>query len=168
MRYDRRMSAHPVDATQAPLPVLLSQAGEHARALLLQRLASPRLRHRHATVLLLLRQEGDLGQQALVERLGVDPSVLVGLLNDLEADDMVQRRRDPADRRRHIVVLSQRGAEEVDTIQAALGDIERTMFVGLDDDDRAQLRRILTAVLAGGSPSGDDCRPDPCADATLD
>src|SRR3954462_8708531 len=45
-------------------------------------------------------------QQALIDSIGVDPSKLVGLLNDLEAEGLIVRRRDPEDRRRHIVELS--------------------------------------------------------------
>jgi DNA-binding MarR family transcriptional regulator len=47
-------------------------------------------------------REGPLSQQALADRAGVDPTKLVGLLNDLEARHLVLRRRDSVDRRRHI------------------------------------------------------------------
>src|ERR1017187_6539251 len=42
-------------------------------------------------------------QQALSDGLCIDANYCVLLLNDLEADDLIKRRRDPADRRRHIV-----------------------------------------------------------------
>ena len=45
----------------------------------------------------------------MIEMIGVDPSKLVGLLNDLEAEGLIVRRRDPDDRRRHIVEVSKKG-----------------------------------------------------------
>src|SRR5436853_7892165 len=56
---------------------------------------------RHLQVLDELRQ-GPMSQQALADRVGADPTKLVGLLNDLEDRSLVLRRRDPVDRRRHI------------------------------------------------------------------
>jgi DNA-binding MarR family transcriptional regulator len=64
-------------------------------------------------------------QQALIETIGVDPSKLVGLLNDLEADGLIVRKRDQDDRRRHIVEVSAKGkarlAEGKKTAAAAPG-----------------------------------------------
>ena len=57
-------------------------------------------------------------QQALIDSIGVDPSKLVGMLNDLEAEGLIVRRRDPDDRRRHIVEVSKEG-------RARLGAAER-------------------------------------------
>ena len=54
---------------------------------------------RHLGVLLEVRAR-PTSQQALIDTIGVDPSKLVGLLNDLEADGLIVRRRDPEDRRR--------------------------------------------------------------------
>src|SRR4051794_18729233 len=65
---------------------------------------------RHNLVLMHL-VDGPMAQLALTETLGVDPSVLVSILNCLEAEGLAVRRRDPADRRRHIVELTERGAE---------------------------------------------------------
>lgn len=54
----------------------------------------------------------------------VDPSVLVALLNALEDRDLVRRRRDPADRRRHIVEITEAGASSVTKLDAAIGRVE--------------------------------------------
>src|SRR6266571_7640237 len=73
---------------------------------------------RHLQVLDELRQ-GPMSQQALADRVGVDPTKLVGLLNDLEGKGLVVRRRDPVDRRRHIVENSRAGVARVDAALAA-------------------------------------------------
>src|SRR5947199_8749659 len=71
-------------------------------------------------------------QQALIDSIGVDPSKLVGLLNDLEAEGLIVRRRDPEDRRRHIVELSKEGRARLGAGKQAASKVEDRLFVGLD------------------------------------
>ncbi|WP_169789714.1 MarR family winged helix-turn-helix transcriptional regulator [Actinoplanes subtropicus] len=143
------MTSLPSPDRGIPLPVLLSQAGELARELLQRQLASSRLRPRHAHVLLFLEHTGAAGQQDLLERLNVDASVLVGLLNDLEGDGMVKRRRDPADRRRHIVTISEQGRAAVAEVHSSIDRISDALFGSLSDADRGHLHRILVALTSG-------------------
>jgi DNA-binding MarR family transcriptional regulator len=112
---------------------------------------------RHVLVLDELRQ-APLTQQALADRVGVDPTKLVGLLNDLESQQLVLRRRDPDDRRRHIVEASQEGEARVDAALAAAAAVEDELLAALDGAQRAQLRELL--VLAAESSS----LSEPCAD----
>src|SRR3989449_10447349 len=76
-------------------------------------LAPGGLRPRHLIALKLLREEGPASQQGLTEALRLDPSNVVALLNELEERELITRRRDPSDRRRHIVEISPRGVEEL-------------------------------------------------------
>src|SRR5207244_8447276 len=71
------------------------------------------LRPRHLIALKLLSEQGPASQQALADSLSLDPSNVVGLLNELEERKLITRRRDSADRRRHIVELSPRGNKEL-------------------------------------------------------
>ncbi|MDI2126130.1 MarR family winged helix-turn-helix transcriptional regulator [Yinghuangia seranimata] len=87
--------------------------------------------------------DGPVSQKELIERLEVDPSVLVALLNDLEDGGLLQRRRDPADRRRHIVEITDSGRAALDTTDAALDELEAELFADLTASDLAALRRIL-------------------------
>jgi MarR family transcriptional regulator, lower aerobic nicotinate degradation pathway regulator len=82
-------------------------------------------------------------QQALIESIGVDPSQLVGLLNDLEADGLIVRRRDPEDRRRHIVELSKEGRSKLGAAKQAASKVEDRLFTGLDAAQREQLHGLL-------------------------
>src|SRR5215213_11512506 len=66
-------------------------------------------------------------QQALIDTIGVDPSKLVGILNDLEADGLIVRRRDPDDRRRHIVELSKEGRSRLGAAKRAKGAVEERL-----------------------------------------
>jgi DNA-binding MarR family transcriptional regulator len=103
-----------------------------------------------------------MSQQALADRVGVDPTKLVGLLNALEGRNLVLRRRDPADRRRHIVENSNEGEARLDAALAAAAAIEDELLVALDAEQRAQLRDLL--VLAAESGLADSCA-DPAVDA---
>jgi DNA-binding MarR family transcriptional regulator len=85
-------------------------------------------------------------QQALIESIGVDPSQLVGLLNDLEADGLIVRRRDPDDRRRHIVELSKEGRSKLVAGRQAASKVEDRLFTGLDAEQRKQLLGLLAQV----------------------
>ncbi len=116
---------------------------------------------RHLQVLDELRQ-GPMSQQALADRVGVDPTKLVGLLNDLEGRHLVLRRRDPVDRRRHIVENSREGEARVDAALAAAAAVEDELLAALDGEQRAKLRELL--VLAAQS-SG---LSEPCDDPALD
>ena len=71
------------------------------------------LRPRHLIALKLLSEHGPASQQGLADALSLDPSNVVGLLNELEERELITRRRDRADRRRHIVELSPLGQDEL-------------------------------------------------------
>lgn len=111
------------------------------------------LRPRHVIGLTLLRGSGEQSQADLAEALGIDPTNVVALLNELESAGLVERRRSPADRRRHTVVLTPRGVQRLTEIESALAGLEHRMFAALDGDEQATLHRLLqraTAVTAGG------------------
>jgi len=126
--------------------------------------ATDTLRPRHVIALELLN-EGALGQQALAEALSLDPSNVVGLLNELEERALITRRRDPADRRRHIVEISDRGVDELSIASTRFGLIEDELFSALDADERRTLHALLSRAV--GSTSSQcamgDTGPDPLA-----
>ncbi|MFI1250333.1 MarR family winged helix-turn-helix transcriptional regulator [Streptomyces anulatus] len=134
-------STSPGDPDQR-LGFLLAYHGNATQTLIHKALAATGLTLRHMMTLLQLA-DGPVTQKALIERLDVDPSVLVALLNDLEGDDLVLRRRDTADRRRHIVEITPRGASQLRTSDTALDTVEHELFADLTERDLATLRRLL-------------------------
>src|SRR6202162_510522 len=88
------------------------------------------LRGRHLIALTLLREFGDQSQADLAGTLRVDPTSLVGLLNELEAAGLVERRRTPRDRRRHTVALTSAGMCRLVDIERALIAREQTPLSG--------------------------------------
>src|SRR6202171_3622824 len=95
-------------------------------------LAPLRLRPRHLVVLTVLRDHGSPTQQALAAALQTDRTVLIGLLNELETDGLILRRRSTEDRRRHFVELTDEGARRLAEAEAALADAEDEVLSALD------------------------------------
>ena len=131
------------------------------------------LRPRHLIALRLLRERGPMPQHGLGAALSLDPSNVVGLLNELEERGLVERRRDPADRRRHIVSLSGSGADELALTYSRLGLVEDELFSVLSAEERATLHELLlrvvgaaTAALSADSSAcaaTEPCAADPAA-----
>lgn len=120
------------------------------------------LRPRHLLALTVLRDRGASSQQHLAEVLDIDSTNLVGLLNDLESDGLVQRRRSVQDRRRHDVVLTGAGRERLAAAELRLGATEDLVFAALSADEREQLYELLYRAVGGLAQVGGDGLPDPC------
>jgi MarR family transcriptional regulator, lower aerobic nicotinate degradation pathway regulator len=113
------------------------------------------LRPRHLIALTMLRENGGVaGQQELAAALAIDRTNLVGLLNELEAEGLILRRRAAEDRRRHIVELTDAGAEKLAVAEKAIGAAEDDVLGALDDRQREQLFELLQQASAGHAP---DC-----------
>jgi DNA-binding MarR family transcriptional regulator len=82
------------------------------------------LRPRHLVALTVLRDRGGSTQQALTGTLDMDGTNVVGLLNELDADNLIERRRSPEDRRRHVVELTAAGADQLAKVECALAAVE--------------------------------------------
>ncbi|WP_370680993.1 MarR family winged helix-turn-helix transcriptional regulator [Comamonas sp. GB3 AK4-5] len=96
------------------------------------------------TPLLHLRAWGDGStQKALAERVGLDGSSLVRLLDILEARGWLERRADPADRRSKRIYLTEAGHAAVDRIRATMLEAELAM---LQDLDEAEVEAMLGGV----------------------
>jgi DNA-binding MarR family transcriptional regulator len=120
-----------------------------------------RLVYRHATeealgmrlkqfaALSTLRDLGSMPQQTLGEQMHVDPNNLVLLLNDAEANGWVERRRDPTDRRRHIVGITELGLKALKRAEEAIEDVEDQVLGPLSAEERQTLRRLLQKAAQG-------------------
>jgi len=125
--------------------MLLVKIGRMAERWFTEALKPIGLTPRHLGVLLEVRAR-PTSQQALIDTIGVDPSKLVGLLNDLEADGLIVRRRDPEDRRRHIVEVSKEGRARLAAAEKAAGEVEERLFASVDAAQRGELLRALAQV----------------------
>jgi len=107
--------------------------------------------YHHAVLLVLDRGDSDT-QGAIADSLGYDRGTLVGLLDDLEERGLVERRRDPGDRRRHLVGLTPEGRTELDRLRAVARQVEDDFLAGLDDAQRAELHDLLLRLAERHEP----------------
>ncbi len=107
---------------------------------------------RNMVVLAYLRDHPSVSQQAMTEDLSMDSNTGVLVLNDLEDLEYVERRRDRADRRRHIVEITDAGLEALERAEVAQESIEDEMLDGLNAAERATLRRLLVKALDEHQP----------------
>jgi DNA-binding MarR family transcriptional regulator len=100
-----------------------------------------------------LRDYHETTQQSLVEGLCIDTNYGVLLLNDLEESGLVERRRDPTDRRRHIVSMTEEGSKALEQAEAAQQTLEDEMLGALDKNERSTLAHLLRKAIDGQSSS---------------
>ncbi len=143
-----KAAAHRSSALMNHLARLIRMASE-------QELAPLGLRPRHLVALTVMRENGGIsGQQELATELGMDRTNLVGLLNELEAEGLILRRRAAEDRRRHIVELTPGGEERLAAAEKAIGAAEDEVLGALSERQREQLFELLQRASAGRAP---DC-----------
>lgn len=95
------------------------------------------------TALSNLRDQHQVTQQALGDWLHLDANNCVLLLNALENGGLAERRRDSADRRRHIVVITDAGRAALERADRALESVEHDVLAVLTPAERATLRDLL-------------------------
>ena len=104
------------------------------------------IRPRHVAALIELRDRGELTQQSLCGQLHLDPTNLVAILNDLELRGYATRRRDPEDRRRHLVEVSKKGIAVIEKVSEVMDGVEDELLDGFEPAEREQLEGLLTGI----------------------
>jgi DNA-binding MarR family transcriptional regulator len=96
-----------------------------------------------------IRDRGSVSQQELEVGLLLDANAVVLLLNELEGAGLSVRRRDPHDRRRHLVEITESGRAAVERAEKARETLEEEILAELSPEERATLRRLLRRALEG-------------------
>jgi DNA-binding MarR family transcriptional regulator len=131
---------------------LLLKAGTQFHAVIDGALGAVDLTGRQFLVLTFAGGEEPLSQLELSRRLNLDPTIIVGLLDELEARGLVNRARDPADRRRHLLELTATGRKLQHRASKSVAIAERDFLAPLNAADRKQLRRQLLDVMQSRLP----------------
>jgi DNA-binding MarR family transcriptional regulator len=107
---------------------------------------------RHLMALSYVRDHESAPQQELGEAFCMDANNIVLLLNELEQLGYVVRRRDPEDRRRHLVDLTAKGRRALVKAERSQESIEDDVLRGLDAAERAILHQLLLRALREAEP----------------
>ena len=143
-------------ATAPGTVLLLARLARTAGYRVGEALAAMQMRTHEFPVLNHLAETGPVSQQELGAALRINPSNLVGLLDSLEADGLLVRTRDRADRRRHLVELTVAGRRRLAKAWHAAAATERELLAPLSAAEREQLHLSLQR-LVGHSCSGRRC-----------
>jgi DNA-binding MarR family transcriptional regulator len=100
---------------------------------------------------LLLSREAMI-QQEIGAAIGIDPSTMVSLIDELERAGLAKRRPHPRDRRAREVVITAKGRRTVDRARALAREVEDSVLQGLASDERRQLMTLLRKALSSAPP----------------
>jgi DNA-binding MarR family transcriptional regulator len=110
---------------------------------------------RQCAVLVAVNEQAPSSQHDIAQRMGVDRTTMVDLVDELEAKGLVQRRTDPRDRRKNVVALTEAGRTTLEEATRAVDEAERRFLGPLSGDEAAAFREALrTAALAPGLTAG--------------
>ena len=151
---DQRLPAELVASTS----FLLKRLGFAAKDRTMAAYEETGLHPYHYGVMLVLDEGSRETQGSIADALGYDRGQLVGLLDELEEQGLVERKRDPNDRRRHIVRLTSEGKKALRRLRALAKQLEDDFLSPLSDDDRQALHSLLLRLAEVHEPR---CMPLP-------
>jgi MarR family transcriptional regulator, lower aerobic nicotinate degradation pathway regulator len=137
------------------LGAVLYWAAENAQEVANRALQPLGLTVKHFGVMTFLRGEtgvdregGPLSQQAIGERLRIDRTTMVALIDDLEQAGHVKRERNPADRRAYVITLTAAGKKAQARAEEAVDAHARGFFRRLTEPEQQELHRLLERLIA--------------------
>ena len=126
---------------------LLVKAGHHIGMQFDAALVELGLSVREYLVLGFVDASPGLSQQELSARLGIDPTIVVALVDALEDRRLLMRTRDPADRRRNTLAVTEDGRSVHKQAIEAAAAAEADFLAPLSGSQREQLHRGLVAIM---------------------
>lgn len=125
---------------------LLAQLGAHAAGRFGERLATIGLSPPDAGLMRTIGSKPGISQQSLAEHLGVLPSRMVTLIDNLEHKRLVERVSSPDDRRTYALRLTARGQQVLGDIARIALEHERSLCAALDENERATLAELCARI----------------------
>jgi MarR family transcriptional regulator, lower aerobic nicotinate degradation pathway regulator len=135
---------------------LLALLGFEIKARSIAEFAQEGLTPYHFSVLVMLEEGARETQATIADTLHLDRSQLVGLLDSLEGQALIERRRDPHDRRRQAVSLTPDGRKVLVRLRGIIDRIEGEFLAPLAPLEREQLQGLLLRLAQHHDPR---CNP---------
>jgi DNA-binding MarR family transcriptional regulator len=148
---ERRVGPLPEELV-ASSTFLLKRLGFAAKDRALAAYERERLHPYHHAILIALGEGSHETQGAIADALGYDRGQLVGLLDELEERGLIERRRDPNDRRRHLVKLTADGKRTLRRLRALARQLENDFLSPLSEGERKQLHALLLRLAEKHEP----------------
>lgn len=145
-------SAGPSRELLLSTPFLLKRLGWAVKERTYEAFGPSELNPQHHAVLSLLEEGTRETQATIADALGYDRSHLVGLLDELEAKGYLERRRDPDDRRRHLVSLTPAGRDALGQLRVIAKRIEKEFLAPLSADEQRMLHTLLLRLASHHDP----------------
>ena len=111
-----------------------------------KRMAKYELRPVEFTVLSLLKANPNISQKRLSAAISVSPPNLATLLDKLEQRGLLQRQRNPNDKRSQSLVLTETGARLCNKAEKTAVELEAAASSALSDAERSQLIHLLQKI----------------------
>jgi DNA-binding MarR family transcriptional regulator len=125
---------------------LVAQVGGLAAIRFADRLRPLGLNPAHAGLLRAVGAEPGRSQQQVAAQLGLLPSRLVALVDELERAGLMERRRNPDDRRHYALHLTDAGADRLEELGRVAREHGEEFLAALTDEERDTIRRLLARV----------------------
>jgi DNA-binding MarR family transcriptional regulator len=122
---------------------LLVQLGFHVAGKFAEQLAPLGLEPRHFGMLTRLAENEGRSQQAIGDLMGLNATRMVFLVDELEQRGLVERRRNPSDRRSYALYLTDQGRAKLREAQQASAGHADQVGASLTDTERTQLTALL-------------------------
>jgi DNA-binding MarR family transcriptional regulator len=128
---------------------LISRIGLAASRAFAERIAAVGVTPRGWGALNVLDKEGAITQQSLGTCIGMDPSSMVATIDELEAEGLVERRRNPQDRRAHALYVTDKGRRTLAEGRKVARRAQEELLAPLTGEERRQLHELLLKVAQG-------------------
>jgi DNA-binding MarR family transcriptional regulator len=138
----------PAGRKRTDIAFLVAQLGAYAAERFGERAAALDFTRPQAGLLRLISREPGLSQQAVARRLGTPPSRLVALVDGLEQRGLIERRRNPGDRRNYALHLTAAGEQAMAALRQVTLEHEQAISAPLTQAERAQLSKLLGKLAA--------------------